>query len=489
MKLTLSKKIRMTAAIAVPAAILACLIVFFQPRLNTAAPPDSLEASAETALVPSEAAPEPAVPEPEPEPAFEEYDISLMALGDNLMHMGIVRTGYQKDGTYNFDFLFENIRKCLDAADISVINQETIFGGNQLGFSGFPYFNSPTEVGDAIADAGFNVVLHATNHAADQGLDGLLNCVSFWEETHPEVLMAGITGEVNAEAMGGDQPKAAETAGTVSEGDSTAESVAENSESSIPLLRAGGITFAILNYTYSPNSATLAAPLRGHLNMLCPYNEKSGLIDLTSLNPQVLKDIEEAKRVADVCIVFPHWGNEYQTEPSYYQRQFAMEMTRAGADLIIGTHPHVAQPVEKITAENGNTALCYYSLGNYVSSQQNPLCMLEEMAWVTFHVTEDGVSIAEDRTGAIPLVCHYTYGPLRLGGVYFLEDYTEEQAGTHGIRGHGGVALNLSDLQTWSREILGSWLLKKSDLPIDWRQAPDDPPDPFFDRMNPPVLH
>ncbi len=385
---------------------------------------------------PSQSSPAP-VPTPAPDPAFEEYDITLMAVGDNLMHMSIVKTGKREDGTYNFDFLFENIRDCLDSADIKVINQETILGGNGLGFSGFPRFNSPTEVGDAIAEAGFNVVLHATNHAADQGLDGILNCASYWRESHPEVLMAGISGKKDN----------------------------ENGSDEIPLLKIGDVTFAILNYTYGPNAETLSSGLRGHLNMLCAYSEKNGRIDFTSLNPQVPEDIKRAEQLADIVIVFPHWGTEYQTRPSGYQQKFALEMTQAGADLIIGTHPHVPQPIEKITSENGNTALCFYSLGNYVSTQKQPLCMLEELAWVTFHVTEDGVAVSEDQTGAIPLVCHYTDSPVRLKNVYFLEDYTEELAAGHGIRSYGGTALKLSDLQAWSDEIIGEWTLKKSGLP------------------------
>ena len=96
-----------------------------------------------------------------------------MAVGDNLMHMGIVASGRQEDGTYDYSMLFDGIRPFLDTADVKIINQETILGGNSRGFSGFPYFNSPTEVGDAIADAGFNVVLHASNHTADKKLDGL----------------------------------------------------------------------------------------------------------------------------------------------------------------------------------------------------------------------------------------------------------------------------------------------------------------------------
>ena len=103
----------------------------------------------------------------------ETKKIRLIMLGDNLLHMGIVRSGILSDGTRNYDMLFEPIKDHLAVADIKMINQETIFGGNQLGFSVYPHFNSPTEVGDAIAKAGFNVVLQASNHSADKGISGL----------------------------------------------------------------------------------------------------------------------------------------------------------------------------------------------------------------------------------------------------------------------------------------------------------------------------
>ena len=373
-----------------------------------------------------------ATPTPEPtEEPFQEYDITLMALGDNLMHMGIVYTGKQEDGSFDYSFLFDGISDYIAQADISVINQETILGGNELGFSGFPLFNSPTEVGDAIAAAGFDIVLHATNHAADQGINGITNCAAFWEQ-YPDILMAGISGE--------------------------------ESDEHIPLFSNGEITFAVLNYTYGPNMATLPNSLRGRLNMLCDYDPKTGAIDFTSLNPQVIEDIREARELADMVLVFPHWGTEYQTSPSNYQKKFALEMAEAGADLIIGTHPHAPQPVEWITTEDGHQTLCYYSLGNYVSTQKQSICMLEEMAWVTFHVTEEQVYIDGTKSGALPLVCHYKSSPVRLVGVYPLEEYTEEQALCHGIWNYGGVPLHLEDLQTSARDILGDSLLSISDI-------------------------
>ena len=373
------------------------------------------------------------IPTPTPEPTptpFPEHDITIMAVGDDLMHLGIVASGKQEDGTYDFSMLFDGIRPFLDTADVKIINQETVLGGNSLGFSGFPYFNSPTEVGDAVADAGFNVVLHASNHTADQGLDGLLYCADFWKTRHPEVLVTGIHED---SSQSGD----------------------------IPLLTIDDVTFAILNYTYGANTETLPLNLLGHLNLLCAVNEQTGQMDFTTLNPRVLEDISRAKELADIVIVCPHWGTEYTSKPSGYQKKWALTMTEAGADVIIGTHPHVIQPVEWITAESGNEALCYYSLGNYVSTQKNTLSMLEGLGWITFHVAEDGISIDRDVTGVIPLVCQYTSGPVRFDNVYLLEDYTEELAASHGIRNYAGVALHLEDLQKWSAGIFGDFVLTK----------------------------
>lgn len=382
-----------------------------------------------------------ATPVPTPTP-FPEYDINLMMVGDNLMHMGIIRTGKQEDGSYNYDFLFDEIDIFLQEAEIKMINQETILGGNEFGFSGYPYFNSPTEVGDAIAKAGFNVVLHSSNHTADKKLQGILNCVEFWEQ-YPDVLAAGIYGEPDED--------------TAKNVEASAESEVEAKE--IPILEIEDITFAILNYAYAPNMASFPKEYEGHMDMLCDYDENTRLIDFTSLHGDVLTDIAAADAVADFVIVCPHWGTEYTTKPSKYQEKFALQMTEAGADIILGTHPHVVQPVKWVEAENGNKALCYYSLGNYVSTQKKALCMLEAMAWITIHVDEGGAYIVQENTGVLPMVCHYNAMPVRMESVYLLEDYTEEQAASHGIKAYGGVDLRLSDLSEWTTEVFEGWIL------------------------------
>ena len=116
------------------------------------------------------------------------------------------------------------------------------------------------------------------------------------------------------------------------------------------------------------------------MEMVCAHNGQKGAKDYTTINRQVVEDMKAAKELADMVVVCPHCGTEYQTSPSSYQQKFARQMTEAGADLIIGAHPHVVQPSEQIQTDNGNSSICYYSLGNYVSTQQNGRSMLEGMA-------------------------------------------------------------------------------------------------------------
>lgn len=373
------------------------------------------------------------VPEVIPEPIPEDKTIRLLAVGDNLFHAGVHLTGKQSDGTYDYSFLFETIQPYLDEADIKIINQETIFGGNHRGNDGhlgYPLFNTRTEVGDAIAKAGFNVVTHSTNHTADQGLDGLLHCAAYWKENHPDVLISGIREEAVDEIP-------------------------------IPTMEIEGVTFAFLNYTYGPNLGSFPSQYEGYMDILCYYDKNSRMLDFTTINPEVLSDIERAEEIADIVVVCPHWGTEYTTTQSSYQEEFARQMTEAGADLIIGTHPHVVQPVSYVESENGNKALCYYSLGNYVSTQKQVECMLEGMAVVTYTVTHDGkISINEEETGVIPLVCQYTQGSVRIENIYFLNDYTEELAKKHGMYTYAGIPLHQEDLVNLSQKVFGEWEMK-----------------------------
>ena len=169
--------------------------------------------------------------------------------------------------------------------------------------------------------------------------------------------------------------------------------------------------------------------------MLCNWNESNGLIDFTTIHPDVLTDIAKAKEMADVVIVCPHWGTEYVLEETKSQIAWAQFMTENGADLIIGTHPHVIEPIKWVQAENGKEALVYYSIGNFVNgtSGTGPGTlnrMVGGIADIRLTKTAQGDVMIEEY-GVIPIVCHIEDGSEY--SVYYLEDYTEEMASRNHI--------------------------------------------------------
>ncbi|MBR0131919.1 MAG: CapA family protein [Lachnospiraceae bacterium] len=363
---------------------------------------------------------------PTPTPTPAPVSATIVAVGDDLMHMGVYNSGKQANGTYNFDHIFKDTAYLLEDADIKIMNQETIFAGNEKGLSSYPLFNSPVEMTDALVKAGYNVITHATNHARDMGIDGLLYSVRYWKEHHPETLVVGIY-----------------------------ETAEEQKE--IPIMIVNGIKFAILNYTYSHNSAVWKKDCDGHLNMLCAFNPDTREIDFNTINPQVLEDIKRAETLADFTIVCPHWGQEYYDTQRPSQETFAKQMTEAGADLIIGTHPHVIEPVAWIEADNGNKSLCYYSLGNFTSTQDEWVRILGGMAKLTVIKDGSGTYIDPESARAIPLVNHYTSPGNLVKGVYSLKNYTADLAAKHGLKPRKGIVVTIDNLTNHAKKIFGDF--------------------------------
>ena len=129
---------------------------------------------------------------PSEELKFTSKQMSLLMVGDILLHTPVENAALQEDGTYDFTAIFQHTVEDIQAADLAIVNQEVIIGGEELGISGYPAFNAPYAVGDALVEAGFDVVCHGTNHALDKGRKGLLNCVNFWKEQYPETAVLGI---------------------------------------------------------------------------------------------------------------------------------------------------------------------------------------------------------------------------------------------------------------------------------------------------------
>jgi poly-gamma-glutamate synthesis protein (capsule biosynthesis protein) len=338
-------------------------------------------------------------------------EVTLLAVGDNLIHIEVVQSGKQENGTLNYDYLYSNLKEQITAADIAVVNQETIFGGEDFAYSGYPNFNSPTEIGDALIDAGFDVVLHATNHTMDKGLRGVKNTFAYWK-SKPEIRVLGIN----------------ET---------------EEASDNITVIEKNGIKLAMLNYTYSLNGYSLPKDRPYLVNLL---NKK-----------KMARDIAKAEETADLTVVFPHWGSEYVYTATPMQKDLTEFFYENGVDLVIGSHPHVIEPVEWIATNKDHRMLVYYSLGNFMSYQKEAPRMLGAMAEVTINKDENGAYISN--AAITPIVTHYENGPADFHyGIYKLDEYTPALAKVHGVSDiakNGDMDYQITyDL---AKKVLGSW--------------------------------
>lgn len=325
--------------------------------------------------------------EEETEAVQREYKIVMV--GDVLLHTPVEESCKQEDGSYDYDTLFVHTKDEILAADLALVNQEVIIGGGELGISGYPNFNADFSLCDSLVRAGFDVICHATNHALDKGRVGLVNCARHWKEQYPQITILGIHDTADTSTSCGADPT---------------------------IIELPDMSIAVLNYTYGTNGIPLPEDM--------PY-----AVDLLD-EKQVAADIRRAGELADFTIVCPHWGTEYQLTPDASQEKWTKIFVENGADLVLGTHPHVIEPIEWVAdEESGHEMLVYYSLGNFVNwtsgtGEGVANRMVGGMAEVTITKGDSGEVKITDY-GVHPVVSHVTSGS---GGVttYFLEDYSEE---------------------------------------------------------------
>lgn len=250
----------------------------------------------------------------------EIYSADMVMVGDALIHSSLYVDARQKDGTYNFLPMLEITKPITEKFDLAYYNQETILGGPSFGYSNYPRFNSPTEVGDAFIDSGFNLVSLATNHTMDKGEKGVLKSVEYWKGKK-DIITAG-------------------------------QYTSQEERDTVRTYEVNGISYAFFSYTTWTNG--LETPKgKEYLNNV--YSEA-----------KAKADIEKVRDKVDVVMVAMHWGNEYYMGVSKEQTEIANYLSNLGVDIIIGAHPHVVEPVEYIN--NGKTFVIY-SLGNYISDQ------------------------------------------------------------------------------------------------------------------------
>ena len=259
------------------------------------------------------------------------YETKLLMVGDALIHDSLYNDALEK-GTYNFKKYLKYIKEYANDYDIAYYNQETILGGTKIGLSTYPAFNSPQEVGDAMIDAGFNLVSLATNHTLDRGVNAVKESRKYWNK------------QTSVQAVGS----------------YTSNSEKEEIESRI--LESNGITYAILNYTYGTNGIPVPSGKDYTVNLWNMDNDDG-------YKKIVKKDIEKLRDKVDVLIVAMHWGIEYTHTPTKTEEKVAKFLADNGVDIVIGTHPHVIQPTKYV----GDT-LVFYSLGNFISAQTSEAC-------------------------------------------------------------------------------------------------------------------
>lgn len=333
----------------------------------------------ETVQVPSEQ-----LADPPPE-------YKIIMVGDILLHTPVEESCLQPDGSYDYDSLFSHTKEEIAAADLALVNQEVIIGGADLGITGYPSFNADFSLCDSLAGAGFDIICHATNHAMDKGRKGLINCAKYWRENYPQITVLGIHDTADTSTSCGAEPV---------------------------ILDLPDMKIAVLNYTYGTNGIQLPDDM--------PY-----AVDLLN-EEQVAADIQRAEELADFTIVCPHWGTEYRLTSDASQEKWTKIFAENGADLILGTHPHVIEPIEWVTDEaSEHEMLVYYSLGNFVNwtsgtGEGVANRMVGGMAEVTLTKNDNGeLEIAD--YGVKPMISHVASGPEGVT-TYFLEDYPEELA-------------------------------------------------------------
>lgn len=273
------------------------------------------------------------------EPKEEIYEIDLVMVGDNLIHSSVYKDA-NKNANYNgYDFkpMYTYLKEIVSEYDLAYYNQETILGGTSLGLSSYPCFNSPYEVGDAMIDAGFNLVSLATNHTLDKGEKGVINSCNYWKDKE------GVM-----------------TAGSYS---------SEEERNAVQIMEKNNISYSLLSYTYGTNGIPVPKG-KSYLVNVWPTTGNNPDTDTKyqAYKETVKADIERVRDEVDILMVAMHWGVEYTHKPTVYQKDMAQFLADNGVDIIIGSHPHVVMPVTWI-----DDTLVIYSLGNLISAQETNL--------------------------------------------------------------------------------------------------------------------
>lgn len=285
-------------------------------------------------------------------------DITLSAVGDIMVHDDQLKAQYnQATDSYSFDNNFKHISHYINDADLSIANLETTLAGKNANYSSYPKFNSPDSLLTALNNSGFDILSTINNHTYDRGSTGLYRTLRMIE----------------------------------SEGLESVGTITDSSKDNFLIKDVNGINFGITSFSYGQfynNSVALNG-----LNVSSEDKNNLNIFDYMDVNSafETIKSTLDNmnKTETDLQVLVIHWGNEYDRNPSNFQKDLAKMLCDYGVDIIIGSHPHVVQPMEMIKSDkNDNETLVIYSLGNLLSNQRKEL--------VKKNYTEDGLIVNID---------------------------------------------------------------------------------------------
>lgn len=321
-----------------------------------------------------------------PEVIVEEpKSFTFIGVGDNLYHGALYYRQRMAGNGYNFDTYYDGTREYSENADLAYINMETICNGDEhYELSSYPLFNGPKEVIDAVYNAGFDWWSISSNHSLDTGVNGLLELLNTIHEKYPDIITTGSHTSLE--------------------------------DKNTPIVKEiNGIKVGFLGYTYG-------------LNGLIVPEDKEWLVSMIDKD-QIKIDMEALSKVSDIQMVAMHWGVEYSTSISEEQKDLTKYLNELGAEVIIGTHPHVIEPAEIYHGENQDT-LVYYSLGNYTSAQDAAPRMVGGMASFTVNYDPNTFETSFTDVKFIPTVTWFD-GGFNDWKTYTLADYNNDLYATH----------------------------------------------------------
>lgn len=259
---------------------------------------------------------------------------TLGATGDILLHSRVYQKAKTEDGTYDFTEMLSEAKNLFAEDHLIIVNQESIIGGKELGLSGFPHFNSPIEIGYTLKELNVDIVNIANNHTLDHGEKGILKSIENWEK-------------IGLPYVGAYKSR--------------------KDQETLRIFHKNGIRVCFLSYTHSTGGKKVPKGKEYLINRYGPttFAGYKGVAGVRRLINRIKRD-----DLADVIVLSIHFGKEYQMLPTASQLEAASNLSDAGADVIIGHHPHVLQPPAFITNSKGEETFVAYSLGNFFSGQK-----------------------------------------------------------------------------------------------------------------------